>query len=76
MMLVVANGPILNVLSRLDLIWLRKPNLGTWRMLRVPDLRLEGWGHLELNIKNYVGGCQGAYPESFIKIGHGLAEKA
>ena len=30
---------------------------GGWRTLRVPDWRLEGWGYLELNIKDDVGGC-------------------
>ena len=45
-------------------------------MLRVPDWRLDGWGHLELNINDDVDGCQGASPESLIKIGHDLAEKA
>ena len=44
-------------------------------MLKVPDWRLEGWGHLELNIKYNVGCCSGAYPESLINIGHDLAEK-
>ena len=36
-MLVVAKGPILKVLSRSDMIWLRKHKLGASRMLRVPD---------------------------------------
>ena len=57
MMLVVAKGPILKVSSRLDRIWLIKPKFWAWRMVRVPEWRLEGWGHLELNIKDYVGGC-------------------
>ena len=45
-------------------------------MLKVPDWRLEGWGHLELNIKDDVGGCSGAYFENFIKIGPDYAEKS
>ena len=57
MRLVVAKGSILKVSSRLDLIWLRKLKIGAWRTLRVPDWRLEGWGHLELNIKDDVGCC-------------------
>ena len=57
MMLVVAKGPILKVSSRLDLIWLRKPKFGASRTLRVPDWGLEGCSHLELNIKDDVGGC-------------------
>ena len=32
--------------------------------------------HLELNIKDYVVGFHGAYPESLVMIGHDLAEKA
>ena len=56
-MLVVAKRPILKVSSRLDLIWLRKPKFGAWRMLWVPDWRLEGWGNFELDIKYDVGGC-------------------
>ena len=51
MILVVGMAPILKVGSRLVMIWLRNP------LLRVHDLRLEGWGHLELNIKDDVGGC-------------------
>ena len=43
--------------GRSDMIWLRKPKLGVWRMMRVPDWRLEGWGHFELNIKDNVGSC-------------------
>ncbi len=35
---------------------LAKPELGAWKTLRVPDWRLEGWGHLEFNIKDDVGG--------------------
>ena len=33
-----------------------KASVGGWRTLRVPDWRLEGWSHLELNIKDDVGG--------------------
>ena len=44
--------------------------------MRVPDWGLEGWGHLELNIKDDVGGCEGSYPEILIKIGLDLAVKA
>ena len=44
--------------------------------MRVLDWRLEGRGHLELNITDDVGGCQMAYPESLIEIGPDLAEKA
>ena len=36
---------------------------------------LEAWGHLELNIKDDVVGCWGAYTESLINIGHDLAKK-
>ena len=50
MAFVVAKGPILEVSSRLDMIW-------GWRTLRVPDWRLEGWGYLDLNIEDDVGGC-------------------
>ncbi len=57
MILVVAKGHILKVWSRLDIILLRKPYLVAWKTLRVSDWRLEGWGHLELNIKDDVGGC-------------------
>ena len=49
--------------------------LWAWRTLRVPDWRLEGWGHLKLNIKDDVGGCYGAYHESLIEIGHDFTEK-
>ncbi len=45
-------------------------------MLRVPDWRLRGWGHLELIIKDDVGGLKGANPESLINIGHDLADTA
>ena len=58
------------------MIWLIKSKLWAWRTLRVPDWRLEGWGHLELIIKDGVGGCKGAYPESLIRIRHDFAEKA
>ena len=75
-MLVVAKGPVLKVWSRMNMIWLRKPKLEAWGRLRVPDWMLGGWGHLECNIKDDVGGCYGAYPESLIKIGSDLAEKA
>ena len=57
------------------MIWLRKPKLGAWKTLGVPDWIVDGWGHLELNIKDDVCGCQGAYPETLIKILHDLAEK-
>ena len=57
MNLVIAQGPILKVSSILDLIWLRKPKFGALRTLRVPDWGLEGCSHLELNIKDDVGGC-------------------
>ncbi len=56
-MLVVAKEPILKVLSRPDMIWQRMHKLGAWMMLRVPDWRLEGWGYLELHIKDDDGGC-------------------
>ena len=36
---------------------LRKPKLGAWRTLWVPDWRLERLGNFELNIKDDVGGC-------------------
>ena len=75
-MLVVAKGHFLKVGSRLDMIWLRKCMLGASRTLKVPDWGPEGWGHLEFIIKEDVGGCKGAFPESLIKIGHDLAEKA
>ena len=42
MMLEIAKGPILNVLSRLDIVWLIKPKLGD---LRDPDWRLKEWYH-------------------------------
>ena len=35
----------------------REHKLGAWMMLRVPGWSLEGWGHLELNIKYDVCGC-------------------
>ncbi len=41
----------------------------------VLDWRLEGWGHLELNMKDDGDGSSGAYPESLIKIGYDLAER-
>ena len=31
---------------------------------------------VKLNNKKYVGSCKGAYPESLIKIGPDLADKA
>ena len=37
-------------------------------MLIVPDC-------VKLNIENYVGDCQGIYPESLINIRHDLAEQ-
>ena len=43
---VVAKGPILEVWSRSDMIWLIKPVLGDWRTLRIPDWRLGWWDHL------------------------------
>ncbi len=46
------------------------------RTFSVPDQRCEGCGHLELNIKDEVVGWLGAYPESLIKIGHDLVQKA
>ena len=55
--LLVAEEHILKVGSRLDMVYLIKPKLWAWRMLRVPDWRLEGWGHLELNIKDDAFGC-------------------
>ena len=42
-------GDILKVSSQLDMILLRK-KLGTWRMSKVPDWRLEGF-----DIINHVG---------------------
>ncbi len=44
-------------------------------MLMVPYWILEGLGRVKLNINNYVGSCQGAYPESLIKIGNPEDEK-
>ena len=44
-MLSDAQGHILKVWSRSDMIWLWKHKLLVWRTLMVPDWRLEGWGH-------------------------------
>ena len=73
-MLVVTKVPFLKVLSKLDMIWLRKPNLalGGYQRFLIGDLKY--W--VKSTIKDDVGCCEGAYPESLIKIGHDLAEKA
>ena len=72
-MLVGTKGRIVKVLSRLDMIWLINHKLGALRMMITPgDLK----DLVKLNIKDDVGSCKGAYPESFIKIGHDLTDKA
>ena len=38
-------GRYLKFWSRSEMIWLRKDNLETWKILMVPDRGLEGWGH-------------------------------
>ena len=43
-------------------------------MFNITDNRdLNNW--VELNIKDDVGSCKGACPESFILVGRGLASK-
>ena len=56
-MLVVAKGAYPESLIKIGHDLGEQAEVGGWRTLRVPYWRLEGWGHLELNIKNYVGGC-------------------
>ena len=46
----------------------------TWRMLMIPDWRLEGWGG-HLHIIDHVGRWYGRYPEGLMKIQHDMAEK-
>ncbi len=58
------------------MIWLRNPKLGGCRTWGVRDWRLKGCGQLELNIKDGVGDCKGAYSEGLIKIGPDWAENA
>ncbi len=40
----------------------------------VPDCILNDL--VKVNNKKYVDSCQGEYPESLIKIGHDMADKA